>query len=318
LTQNRLEDRFNALIQSRTNAPQPIKDSSAHRFRAIQNWGREKGRQLQKQELKRLRAPASLIADMSVHTPVQGGSLTTWSFTKPTIERVHVALSTEGRPLNADISLWRATDHVPYKIRIYSEDGCLRPFSAVIETPTGPNTVSVRNTGQLEFPMTAHVVPEEMTKGDSSRFLPAADSAEFKLDPLTIHGGALKTFVFDASVESVQILLESDGLPLNATIELLQGPTNSKQSMHIYSEDGLDRPFFMVVETPGGGNVVRVVNAAPIEFPLTASVEPYSIGQSFSHTEPIIGGDVIPHGEETMADGIVRRLYNYGRRRWSD
>ena len=37
---------------------------------------------------------------------VQGGSLRTWSYRSPSVEQVQVVLSTEGRPLDADIELW--------------------------------------------------------------------------------------------------------------------------------------------------------------------------------------------------------------------
>mmetsp|Transcript_3959 Transcript_3959/g.11853 ORF Transcript_3959/g.11853 Transcript_3959/m.11853 type:complete len:281 (-) Transcript_3959:287-1129(-) len=225
-----------------------------------------------------------LAADSSIL--VQGGSLRTWSYRSPSVEQVQVVLSTEGRPLDADIELWQGPDNTPCKMRVYVENGQLRPFSAVVETPRGPNTIAIRNIGQIEFPFAANVVAEDVD----------APSAECLDTRMTIQGGALRTYPFDPTVDSVQVLLKTDGRPLNARIELLQGPNNNKQVIELYTEDGLDRPFFCILETPGSGNVVRVVNTAPVEFPMTASVVPNSINEQMGY-EAVLGGDVVLGGD---------------------
>ena len=216
---------------------------------------------------------------------IQGSSLRTWSYRSPLVNHVQVVLSTEGRPLDADLELWHGPDNTPCKMRVYVENGQLRPFSAVIATPRGPNTVAIRNIGQLEFPIAADVYANDVEMA----------SEECVNSATTIQGGALRTYPFDPLVDSVEVLLRTDGRPLNARIELLQGPNNNKQVVELYTEDGLDRPFFAILETPGSGNVVRVVNTAPVEFPMTAAVVPHSVEEGAAvdaRSEVVIGGDI--------------------------
>ncbi len=218
---------------------------------------------------------------------VQGGSLRTWSYRSPAIDQVQVVLSSDGRPLDADIELWHGPDNTPFKMRVYVENGQIRPFTSVIETPRGPNTIAVRNIGQIEFPISATLFTENLD----------SPSNECVSVSNTIQGGALRTYPFDPSVKSVQVFIRTDGRPLNARIELLQGPNNNKEVIELYTEDGCDRPFFCILETPGSGNVVRVVNTAPVEFPMIAGVIPYSIDTDmytnrFTRENVIIGGDV--------------------------
>jgi hypothetical protein len=212
---------------------------------------------------------------------VQGGTLKTWSYASPAVDRVQVFLTTEGRPLDADIELWQGPDNTPTKMRVYSEDGNVRPFNAVIETPQAPNTVAIRNIGQIEFPLAANLVANDVDE-------PVSD---FLATSTVVQGGALKTYPFQPDVQAVEVMLKTDGRPLNARIELLQGPNNNKQVIELYGDDGLSRPFFAVIDTPGSGNVVRIVNTAPIEFPMTASVQPHFVDQSVSMLDPVIGGD---------------------------
>jgi len=246
--------------------------------------------------LQRPRQPANAPAppaptragSLQVKSPevtVQGGSLKTWAFSSPAVERVQVVLKTDGRPLDADVELWAGPDNTPHKMRVYVENGADRPFSAVMETPRGPNTIAVRNIGQLEFPMAAQI--EAVSAAG-----PLGDMQTIAHGPMTIQGGALRTYPFDPQVESVQVLLKTDGRPLNARIELLQGPNNNKQVIELYTEDGLDRPFYAILESPGSGNVIRIVNTATVEFPLTCSVGAYKMGSkdSFEEMQPVISG----------------------------
>jgi hypothetical protein len=199
---------------------------------------------------------------------VHGGSLRTWSDSTGFVERVQLSMKTTGRALNANVELWHGPKNTPLKIAIYSDDGDLRPFNAVLETPTGQNTIAIRNTGQLEIPLAACVGTdvEDVAKRLS-------DMGSLK----TIQGGAIHTYPFGHSVASVQILLMTGGGPLNAIIELSQGPNNDKQVINISTEDGMLLPFFAVIETPGIENVVRVVNTATVDFPMSACVQPYLV-----------------------------------------
>lgn len=206
---------------------------------------------------------------------VQGGSLRTWSFMSPSIERVQVLLRTGGRPLNADVELWQGPDNTPQKMSIYLEDGEVRPFSCVVETPRGSNTVAVRNTAQMEFPLESAVDPD--IRGGKTPALAEFHQRIVENTGRTIQGGAIVTYPFDPSVQKVSVCLKTDGRPLNARVELLQGPNNNKQVIEVYCDDGFDRPFMMVVDCPGVGNVVRIVNTATMEFPLYAAVDPFLI-----------------------------------------
>jgi hypothetical protein len=195
---------------------------------------------------------------------IAGETLRTWAYEDAFIEQVQVDLTTGGRPLNATVEVWNGAGNTPIKARVYSEDGEIRPFSATLETPRGPSTVAVRNTGQVDFPMAAQVDDQYILR-------PSMEHQNLAED---IQGAALRTYPLDAFVEAVEVILGTDGRPLNARIEILQGPDSIKQVVDLYSEDGLERPFFCTIETPFSGNVIKITNTGPREFPLTSSIVP--------------------------------------------
>jgi len=223
------------------------------------------------------------LLETVVPVQVQGGSLKTCSF-DGSVERITIFLKTTGRPLNANVELWQGPDNAPQKMAVYLEDGAERPFRASVEAPGSGNAVAIRNTGQMEFPLTAGLETDSSTGPAPSETLLA--NSKFR----TVQGGAVFTSPYPAAVQSVQVALRTDGRPLNARVELLNGPNNNKQVMEVYTEDGSKRPFYVIIETPGSGNVVRIVNTATVEFPLTAAIEPYIVDNNIVEEVTSNGG----------------------------
>ena len=222
---------------------------------------------------------------------IEGESLKTWSFPSPDVEQVQVSFKSDGgRPLHAQLDLWHGPDYTATTTKIYTEDGNLRPFNAVIATPKGMNTVALYNTGNLEFPFTTCVKANE---NDGSPNLAAAYKRLYGngTGGRRIQGGSITSFPFDPNVESVQVLLKTDGRNLKARVELMQGPNNDKQVIEFYASDGYKRPFYAVIESPGSGNVIRLLNQNTVEFPFDAWVEPYRVDHNQNPFEAVIGGD---------------------------
>ncbi|KAL7581247.1 hypothetical protein ACA910_006020 [Epithemia clementina (nom. ined.)] len=244
-------------------------------------------------------------------TTIHGYSLRTWSLTsscssdndKSNIEMVLLFLKTDGRPLKANVEVWQGPDHTPQKIQLYMDDGRLRPFIIVMETsPSSPHSViAIQNTAAMEFPLSACIdveVREIPVRNSSHRpfdndMVGTVDSRQEGDAPVPLQqqleGGSVVTWFYDVRVESVLLMLQSDGRPFYARVELLQGPNNIKQEMDVYKENGTDRPFSMIIPTPGNGSTLRIVNTGPLEYPLILLVEPHdyqvAVDKGFATTE---------------------------------
>lgn len=272
LESSRYYDGDDVAMRSSSGARQLRRTSSPGLARApVPRYPEERGGALARPRGANQMPPRRGYRDMLATENIQGGALKTWSFPDPNVDSVQVFMKTEGTPLTANVELWHGPDSTPHKMAVYLEDGDFRPFSAVIATPRfNANSVSIRNTQTLEYPIEAAVEPDYESLEDITRNI-GEDI------PKVMQGGAIHTVPFPPSVASVAVLLRTDGRPLNARIELLQGPNNNKQVVEVYTEDGVEHPFFAVIETPGIGNVVRIVNTGTVEFPITAVVEPYTI-----------------------------------------
>ena len=213
--------------------------------------------------------PNDITFSTSTNVRIQGSTLRTCPL-DPSTESVQFSLTgPSSRPVVCEVQLWSAPTYTPLDIKVYLEEGNARPFNCVLKTPGTGNTIAIRNTSTQEYPATARVEPDA---ADIKRLMemPQGDR---------IQGSALRSYPLDSRVNRVVVMLKSEqgtvGSKLAAYVELLQGPNNVKQMIEIYGSDGYKRPLFVVFETPGDGNMLRIRNDATVEFPLYCSVEPY-------------------------------------------
>ena len=195
-----------------------------------------------------------------------GNTRRTWNFGDVSREVVQVVMTSEGRPMNADIEVWIGPDWTPLKLNSYSEDGRERPVQTLIGTRKKAANVEIRNTGGYEFPLSATCLYATPPLED------IRDEVPKDIEGRYVEGGAVYSVPFDPAVDQVQVLLNTDTRQLNARVELLNGPNNPKQQFEIFTNNGLLNSLYVVFNTPGSGNVVRVTNIAPLEFPCKAYI----------------------------------------------
>ena len=122
-----------------------------------------------------------------------------------------------------------------------------------------------------------------------------------------IQGGTVRHFTINPAVSSVRVTIESDGMPIKALVELLQGPGRVAQLAEVFNQHG--RAFEATLPTPGYGSTVAVRNEGPMEYPFWASVEPVSMegggemGGGNRYGENISGGNYGRGGGGGYNDG---------------
>jgi len=221
-------------------------------------------------------------------TTIQGDSRETWSYYDPYYggqdRSVEWTMQTDGRPLHANFEVWDGPNNTPQSVKFYSEDGYARPWRATFQSPSRGYTHSIRNSGSLEFPLSASSSSTTYVGGNGYYASSSPTNNQYitgmstsYLPRVTVQGGSLKTFpISDPNIRSVEVSLQTDGLPMKATVEIWQGPDSVKQIAEVYADNGNARPFRAVVDTLGGhgSTTIAIRNTATIEYPLTATVEP--------------------------------------------
>jgi len=107
--------------------------------------------------------------DTAAMRTIQGQALKTWPFPAD-VSSVEVTIVTDGRPMKAAVELWGANGHVKTVAEIYNNDGSARPFATVVRTPGSANTICVRNTGPIEFPIDVSCEPASFEDEDYDDF----------------------------------------------------------------------------------------------------------------------------------------------------
>lgn len=229
-------------------------------------------------------SPLADIAATSKAVRVEGDTLKTWDIGEQAIERVQLDITSDGRPCHAEVQLWHTPAYIPTKFSVYTEDGKIRPVTTIIETPKHPKTVAVYNTGPGEFPFMANVANTGLEKAVKS----------VAGEPSThVQGGQITSYTFGPEVDSVQICLSSADIGernMKAKIELTQGPNQVKQTVEMYCSSGYKNPFYIVMQTPGSVNTIRVINQNNVEFPFDSWVLPYESNSSEDASKPVLGG----------------------------
>lgn len=217
---------------------------------------------------------------------VQGGSRRTWSYGSghpDQMDEMHVELGSDGRPMDAEFELWQGPGNSPVRSRVYGDNGNNRRVYASVGTGGRgyTNTASIQNTGPLEFPINAEVGGRRPFVSAYSGATSTRGGAGMRngqgggSQSQTIQGGALRTFTFDPSIGSVQVHCTSQGYPISANIEILQGPNSDRQGIELYSDDGRAKPVSYLLELPGYGSTIQIENTGPMTYPITVSVVPY-------------------------------------------
>ena len=183
-----------------------------------------------------------------------------------------ITLFTDGRPLRAEVEYWKGPDYIPAKMKLYSENGQTMPW--IVGFTGERSMIEVRNTGALEFPFRFTPSSREALPKSPILLKPLSLKDADENGLFLIQGeGAIEIFRVEPNFLRVRVTVSSDGLPIQAEVQLLSGPNNIKQMAEIAADDGNRRVWTAVVENPERGSSLVIENTGPMEYPIKVSVE---------------------------------------------
>jgi hypothetical protein len=215
---------------------------------------------------------------------IQGGALKTCRMHE-SVDRLTLSLSTNGNQLNSDIFLWDGPNECPQKISVYLENGQLHPFYATIENADTASVIAVRNTGQITFPLIAdHLFQSnDIESTNTTLNNPAYDLSLTHKNSFVQHGGTFTAKLTDFD-EWVEVAILNDGRPINARIELMNGPYDVREIIEVSLQDGKKYPFYTVMQIHGDCSL-RIMNTASADFPFRVTVVSHSASRMRSHQQ---------------------------------
>ena len=222
---------------------------------------------------------------------IEGGdTLRTWKMPIG-VERVYMAFKSDGRPLKTKVNMWLGPIRQTHNLEISMQNGAKTPYRACLKfkktDSAGPQMLTIRNTGDYEFPVFAAVdIPSEERSED---FADNTDKIWAMGTPTLVQGSkAVRSFPIDPNVESVHFVMSSKavgGRGPKARVEVLQAPNNDKQVFTIQCSGG-SQPYHGVFATPGAGVTLRITNEKPLEFPIEVVVVPNEVKEPIDPFAP--------------------------------
>jgi len=97
-------------------------------------------------------------------------------------------------------------------------------------------------------------------------------------------GGTVRTWDIPPETERLQYVLETNGRPLKAKVELWEGPVRLLHSMDVNLEDGSQTPYKGMLAFPKGQKALKISTTGSQEFPCTFGAEV----PSFERTKQLV------------------------------